>query len=101
MAVRPVDIQISVQRTAEAPRANQQDGARPEMAQQVFAEQLEKQARHQSQFVQESNKPEQQSVNKDGRGPGGEGGSQGGKERKKEKETMAPAQSDSMFDISI
>ena len=102
MAIRPVDLQVMVQKAGETTRINQHDNARPEVAQQLFAEQLEKQARHESQFVQESQKPEQETVDKDGRGPGSEGEGRGkGKERKKEDDQSPIAKSDSMFDISI
>ena len=101
MAIRPVDLQIMVQKAGETTRINQQDASRQEVAQQMFAEQLEKQARHQTQFVQDTNKSEQDNIDKDGQGPGREYKGRKGKDSKKEQEAELQAKSDSMFDVSI
>lgn len=66
MSIRPIDMLSAVPRSYEVNRTNSIDAARPEMQQQHFAKQLDKEIRHDEQFVKESNKSEKGVINKDG-----------------------------------
>ena len=70
--LRPIDMTLTIQHAADAHRAGTSDSgaARPEVASQMFADRLEKQARLQEQQVQNANQSEQTDVNPDRQGHG-------------------------------
>lgn len=65
MSMRPIDLQALVPRSYEVNRTNSIDAARPELQHQQFAKQLDKEVRHEEQFVKESGKAEKGIVDKD------------------------------------
>jgi len=71
--LRPIDMTITIQNAAEAQRAGAQDSqaARPEVASQMFADRLEKQAKLQEQQVAKTNEAEKNEVQPDREGQGG------------------------------
>ncbi|MCL2707686.1 MAG: hypothetical protein FWF03_01080 [Defluviitaleaceae bacterium] len=102
--LRPIDLTITIQHASEANRAQNQDNARPEVAQHQFAEKLNKEVQHNDQHVTQTNKAEENRVERDGKGPGGKKG--GGKKRREaEKKAAKPLvmnqRGGSMLDISI
>ena len=70
--LRPIDMTLTIQHAADAHRAGTSDSgsARPEVASQMFADRLEKQARLQEQQVQNTNAAEKNDVNPDRQGHG-------------------------------
>jgi len=64
--MRPVDLQITIPQSGEVSRINNATQSRPEVANQMFANQLQKEIRHDSQHVLQSNKGENASITKDG-----------------------------------
>ena len=105
--LRPIDMTLTIQHAADAHRAGSSDSgaARPEVASQMFADRLEKQARLQEQQVQSANATEQNAVNPDGRGHGG------GYQSNRKKATKRPEKGkfagdketrrESMFDMRV
>jgi hypothetical protein len=77
--------------------------ARPEVAQQMFADRLEKEVRQNEQQVVQSNKSEKNEVNPEGRGHGGGHKSKRKATQKKDepKKATARAGSGSLFDVSV
>ncbi|MDR0272531.1 MAG: hypothetical protein LBI27_04355 [Clostridiales bacterium] len=65
--LRPIDMTLSIQNSADS-RAQGAQAARPEVANQMFADRLEKQVKLQEQQVNQSEKSE---VNPDRQGHGG------------------------------
>jgi len=103
MIVRPIDMTITIQNAADANRAGSNEHARPETVQQQFAERLQKEFQLNDQHVMQTNKTEENRVDRDGRGNGGggPGGKRGGKDKK---DARAPRQitgGGSMLDISV
>jgi len=71
--LRPVDMVLSVQNTADGHRSgtSESGAGRSEVAAQMFADRLEKQARLQEQQVQNPHATEKNEVNPDDKGHGG------------------------------
>ena len=105
--LRPVDMTLSIQGTTELHRAGTQgaNAARPEVANQMFADRLEKQTRLQESQVVKSNESEKSDVQPDRQGHGG--GYQPNRskkkpeEAKKEKPKKVPGTGESLYDIKI
>ena len=93
MSLRPIDMSITVQRTPEMTRAN--ENARPEVTQQQFADRLNKESLLQEQRVVNTHKSEQNNVDPDGKGHGGF------QKRKKKKDEKGKKNTGSMLDISV
>ena len=102
MSIRPIDLTVSVQRSVEVHRSENGVG-RPDVAQQHFASELQKQVENDDRAVNKRNKSEESDVNKD---CNGQGGASGGSSRDKKREKNEPevkyiADGDSMLDISV
>ena len=71
--LRPIDMTLTIQHAADAHRAGTSDSgaARPEVASQMFADRLEKQARLQQQQVQNTNQSEHNALDPEREGRGG------------------------------
>ena len=102
--LRPIDVTMTIQGSAEAHRAGQQGAlaGRPEVASQMFADRLEKQTKLQQSQVIETNQTEKQDVNPDRQGHGGGYNPQ----RKNAKKTEKPKPKhlktgESLYDIKI
>ena len=104
MALRPIDMTITIQNASEATRAGHTDAGRPETVQQQFAEKLQREVQHDDQQVLQTNKTEDNRVDRDGRGNAGGGSS---KKKKKPssnqgtKQSSATSGGKSMFDVSV
>jgi hypothetical protein len=103
MSMLPIDMSITVQRTAEVNRLpTGEAAARPEMAQDEFAERFNREVRQQEQQINQSNKTEENLVNRDGRGNNSYNGQKKKKNTKDTKQQPGKAKnSGSLFDISI
>jgi len=70
--LRPIDLTITIQNSADAQRANAGNNqGRPEIAAQQFTDRMEKQTKLQEQQVIKSNESEKNDVNPDRKGHGG------------------------------
>jgi len=101
VALRPIDITLNIQHASDVARSqNANLNARPESAQQQFADRLEKEVRQQEQQVVQSNRSEKNNVNPDGRGNHG-GYNPRKKTAKKKEKTTPQAKGGSLFDITV
>ena len=102
MAIRPIDLAQLMPRSTEVSRTEHVDARRPEVMHQQFSETLQKKVDQDQQQVVQTNKAEQDGVDKDG-------SNKNGQERKKnnskkaaqDKNKTRKAHSTSMFDISV
>ena len=103
--LRPIDLTLTIQHASDAHRAGAGDthAGRPEVAQQMFADRLDKQLREQEKKAEEVNQAEKNEVNPDKKGDGG--GYQGN--RKKQKKPLTKPEKhqslsgESMYDIRV
>ncbi|MDR2183719.1 MAG: hypothetical protein LBE55_06050 [Clostridiales bacterium] len=72
MGIRPVDLQVMVQRAPEVNRATNNDGSRAETQNNQFAQSFQKVVEQEGKQVNLANQAEKTSVDKDGRGKGGD-----------------------------
>ena len=105
MSLRPIDMTITIQNASEANRVQQSnDNTRPEIAQQQFADRLNKEVQLSDQQVAQTPKSEHARVDRDGRGNTG-GKDSGQKKKPADKKTGKPpaarSSGGSMFDISV
>ena len=98
MSMRPIDLQSMVPRSYEINRTSSVEAARPEQMQHHFAKQLDKEVKHEEQFVKESTRSEKGIVDKDGRN---KNKNSGNKEDKNKKNKTAAHKSLGMVDIQI
>lgn len=103
MSLRPIDMTITLQRAPEINRNQTGENVRPEVAQQQFADKINREVHLQDQHITQTNKTEDGKVDRDGRGNDGGGSASNRKKReKKEDHPSKPSTtSSSMFDISI
>ena len=102
MSIRPVDLQVMVQKTAESSRINQHDSAKTDVAQQQFASQFQKEVEIHEQQVLQSNKSEQENIDKNGRGAKDDSRDKRKKrDRRDSEEQKDPMKSNSIFDVTI
>ncbi len=100
MSIRPIDLQMTVSRASEVNRVHDTDTSKNQMAQQQFAEKLQKEAvQHEHQVVL-TNKTEGRNVDKDGKGNGAHSNKKDGKQKEKDaqKEKRKPL---GILDISV
>lgn len=101
MSIRPVDLQVVVQRTAEVGRVNESN-PRQDANTQAFSDVVKKEIDLNDKQVLDLNKSEQDKITKDGKGNSGNSG-QGKKKKQKENDDQtkdAPRQM-GMFDVSV
>jgi len=103
--IRPLDIGITIQHAADAQRAAPNSLGRPEVAQQQFADQIDKQVQRQQQQVIKGEQTEKGDVNPDRKGDGS-GYQRRKPPNKKSKLAMEAAKNakpsgESMYDIRI
>ena len=106
MSMRPIDFQGGVSRSAELHKINTNENNRPDVLQQAFAKEVDKQAQREASQVVQTNKSEFNTINADGRGNNSRG-----QQKKNEKQKDKPKKkqdgikynknSTSMYDISI
>ena len=104
--LRPIDVTLTIQHAAEAVRAGSGDAhsGRPEVAQQIFADKLEKEIREQEKQAREVNQTEKNEVTPDRKGDGS--GYQKNRKRPEKKSLTKPEKhqnmsGESMYDIRI
>ena len=104
--LRPIDVTLTIQHASEAIRAGAGDthSGRPEVAQQMFAERLEKQIREQEKQAREVNQAEKNEVTPDRKGDGS--GYQRNRKKPEKKPLTKPDKhqslsSESMYDIRV
>ncbi|MCL2386293.1 MAG: hypothetical protein FWC89_01970 [Defluviitaleaceae bacterium] len=103
--LRPIDMTLTIQGSAEANRAGQQGAlaGRPEVSSQMFADRLEKQVKQQQEQVVQGNKAEKNDVNPDRQGHGG--GYQPQRKKKPDDKAKAGVKSkptgESLYDIKV
>ena len=102
MGIRPVDLQVMVQRAAEVNRATNNDGSRAETQNNQFAQSFQKVVEQEGKQVVNANQAEKANVDKDGRGQGRD---KDGKGRKRpgqsNKENEKGEQNRGLLDIKI
>ncbi len=102
MSVRPLDIALTVQRTPEIKSNTANEGARTEAMMQQSAETIKKEVRLQDQSVMQTNKAEENTVNRDGRGNSGYAKGQGrGKKKREPEKSKAEAKYSGRLDVSV
>jgi hypothetical protein len=104
MSVRPLDVALTIQRTPEINRTQTGEQMRPEVAQQLFAERLNKEVELQDRHVMQTYKTDENRVDKDGRQGGGAYAQKDKKDKNKKDEKSSGAKSGGnggMFDITI
>lgn len=102
MALRPIDMTITVQRTPEINRTQTGENTRPEVTHQQVADRLNREVQQQDQQVIQTSESQEGRIGRDGRG--NSGGESSGNRRKKDKNTDTQKnkpESDSLFDVSI
>lgn len=103
--VRPIDLQGAVPNSYEVGRMGSAEALRPELLQQQFSRQLNKEIRHDEQFVRESNKSEQSQIDKDGKNNRRNNGEESSRKKNNKNPAAAAAlkeyKSTSMLDIRI
>ena len=102
MGIRPVDLQVMIQRAPEINRAMNNDGSRAETQNNQFAQSFQKVMEQEGKQVTTANQAEKSNVDKDGRG---KGGGRDGKDKKRpgqEKEENGKSeQNRGLLDIKI
>ena len=104
MAIRPIDMQVLLPRSAEILKQDTLASARGGAEQQIFSSILQKKSELDSTRVLQNEAVEHQNVDKDGRGNSGEPGSKKNKHKIQQKEEKKqPKQNPygSMFDFTI
>ncbi|MCL2840399.1 MAG: hypothetical protein FWE05_06460 [Defluviitaleaceae bacterium] len=103
--LRPIDMTLTIQHAADAHRAGAGDAnaARPEVASQMFADRLEKQAKMQEKQVNQKDEASKGDINPDRNGHGG--GYNPNRKPRKRKPSITADQAkptgESMYDIMI
>ena len=100
MSLRPIDMQMPVQRSADVIQASNNAARRPEYLHQEFAARLQREAEHNDKHVRQSNKPEEEAINREGRGDSRRG-SKKDENKEKKKAALRAFNSGSIIDIRI
>lgn len=101
MSIRPVDLQVSLPKSLEITKADNNLSQRPDAQQQEFSELFQRKTEQANKQVIESNETEKSNIDKDGKNNSNE------KERKKKKQGSNDTNkklnknSSSMYDISV
>jgi len=104
MEIRPVDMQVMLQRAAMLNRDTNNDGSRAETQNAQFANEFARAQEQEQKSVQQPHQAEDSELNKDGRGPGTGGD---GKDKKRDGKNQKPKKdipgmrSQGMLDIKI
>lgn len=103
MAIRPVDLQLLVQKTTEINRMDQGEARRPEVQHQQFSQVMQKQTEQETHQVLQTNKSEQDGIDKDGSNQNQYERRKKNKNKDKDelKTKSAKSGSTSMFDVTV
>ena len=83
MSLRPIDMHIAVQRSADVIQASNNAARRPEILHQQFAARIQREVEHNDKHVRQSNKSEEEAINREGRGDSRRGSKKDDKDKKK------------------
>lgn len=101
MSIRPVDIQLAIQRAPEVNRTEQGEGRRPDVLHQQFSQIMQKHTDAELHQVLQSNKSELENVDKDGSGKNKYERKKKDKKNSGEKPNKPKPEGTSMFDITV
>jgi len=102
MGIRPVDLQVMVQRAPEVNRATNNDGSRAETQNNQFAQSFQKVVEQEGKQVNTAAQADKANVDKDGRGQGGGKDGKGQRRPGQEKEEEGKAvKNRGLLDIRI
>lgn len=101
MAIRPVDLQLLVQKTSDVNRTEQGEARRPEVAHQQFSQVMQKHVDEETHQVLHSNKSEHDGIDKDGSNNNQYEKRRKNKNKPEAKEKTVKQESTSMFDVTI
>lgn len=101
MSIRPVDLQVLIHKSSEVHRVQAPDSHRPEVAQQQFAQQMQKELELADQQVVQSHKSEGNNVDKDGKGNSSEYKGKKKRDKRGKTEEKDNKQSLSLLDLKI
>ena len=101
MSLRPIDMQMPIQRSADIIQASNNSANRPEHLHQQFAERLQREADHNEKHVRQSNKPEEEIIKREGRGQSKHGSDRENKEKEKKKAALTALMGGSLIDIRV
>jgi len=100
MSLRPIDMQMPVQRSADVVQASNSAARRPEYLHQQFAERLQREAEHNEKHVRKPHKSEKETINREGRGHSGNGSKKDDNKEKK-RAALRASISGSILDIRV
>jgi len=101
MSLRPIDMQMPVQRSADVVQASNNAAHRPENLHQQFAERLRRETEHNDKHVRQSNKPEEGTIDREGRERSKRGSDRENKEKEKKKAALSAFKSGNILDIRV
>ena len=102
MSIRPIDMQMPVQRSADVIQASNNAAHRPEHLHQQFAERLQREAAHNEKHVRQSNKPEEETIKRESRRDSkGRSSDRDSKDKEKKKAALSSLVSGSLLDIRV
>ena len=101
MSLRPIDMQMPVQRSADVIQASNNAAHRPEYLQQHFAERLQREVEHNEKHVRKSNKSEEDTIKREGRGNSKHGSERDNKEKEKKRAALSSLMGGSLLDIRV
>ena len=101
MSLRPIDMQMPVQRSADVIQASNNAAHRPEYLHQQFAQRLQRETEHNDKHVRQSNRPEEEVIKREGREHSKRGSERDNKEKEKKKAAINAFKSGSIIDIRV
>ena len=101
MSIRPIDMQMPVQRSADVIQASNNAAHRPEHLHQQFAERLQREAQYNEKHVRQSNKPEEETAKRENRKDSKHNSDRKNKDKEKKKAALNSFVSGSLLDIRV
>ena len=101
MSLRPIDMQMPVQRSADVIQASNNAAHRPEYLHQQFAERLQRETDRNDKHVRKSNKSEEEVIKREGREHSKRGYNRDNKEKDKKRAALSAFKNGSILDIRI
>jgi len=102
MSIRPIDMQMPVQRSADVIQASNNAAHRPEHLHQQFAERLQREAQYNEKHVRQSNKSEEETIKRENRKDSKrDSDRKNNKDKEKKKAALNSFMSGSLLDIRV
>ena len=101
MSIRPIDMQMPVQRSADVIQASNNAAHRPEHLHQQFAERLQREAQYNEKHVRQSNKSEEETTKRENRKDSKHNSDRKNKDKEKKKAALNSFVSGSLLDIRV